>query len=342
MTARAPITAWVADDTDFPKKGQHSVGVARQYAGQVGEQDNCQLAVSLSISTLSASLPTAYELYLPEVWSEDPERRRKAGVPDDVVFRTKPLIAAEQIRQTVAEGVPRAPVVADAAYGNDTRFRQALLNMGAGQGTGIRRGHSPDAIRVASGQATTSHQAAQIYGPPEQHTPNYQPILAKHLAAALNPTEWRMIAWRDGTKKRLPSRSAARRVRPTNLHSVRSEPLLEQWLLIEWLADEAEPTKYWLGSIAANTRLTALVATAVQRWIIERDYEEPQPELGLGHYEGRGWRGFPRHATLCIGASGLLIVERSCFYASARARQLQLALPKTPPDWRPRGASVTS
>ena len=148
MTSRAPISAWVVDDTGFPKKGKHSVGIARQYWGQVGKQDNCQVAVSLSISTVSASLPIAYELNLPEAWSEDPERRRKAGVPGDVVFRTKPLIAAEQIRQAVAEGVPRAPV---AAYGNDTKFRQALLNMGAGDGTGIRRGHSADTIRVASG-----------------------------------------------------------------------------------------------------------------------------------------------------------------------------------------------
>jgi SRSO17 transposase len=150
MTTRAPISAWVVDDTGFPKKGKHSVGVARQYCGQVGKQDNCQVAVSLSISTTSASLPIAYELYLPEAWSEDPERRRKAGVPDEVVFRTKPLIAAEQIRQAVVDGVPRAPVVADAAYGNDTKFRQALLDMGLEYVVGIQ----------PTGQGTASPQAA--------------------------------------------------------------------------------------------------------------------------------------------------------------------------------------
>jgi SRSO17 transposase len=143
MTGRHPLSAWVVDDTGFPKKGKHSVGVARQYCGQIGKQDNCQVAVSLSVGTDAASLPIAYELYLPETWSEDPERRRKAGVPDEVVFRTKPLIAAEQIQRAVADGVPRAPVLADAAYGNDTKFRQAPLKKGLDLGLEYLAGIQP-------------------------------------------------------------------------------------------------------------------------------------------------------------------------------------------------------
>jgi len=138
-----------------------------------------------------------------------------------------------------------------------------------------------------------------------QRAPNHQPVLAKDLAAALAPKEWQTIPWRDGTKKKLQSRFAAVRVRPANRDYERSEPLPEQWLLIEWPAGETEPTKYWLGSLAADTNLTALVATAKQRWIIERDYEELKQELGLGHYEGRGWRGFHHHATLCFGGWAL-------------------------------------
>jgi SRSO17 transposase len=341
MTSRAPISAWVVDDTGFPKKGKHSVGVARQYCGQVGKQDNCQVAVSLSISTVSASLPIAYELYLPEAWSEDPERRRKTGVPDEIVFRTKPLIAAEQIRQAVADGVPRAPVVADAAYGNDTKFRQALLDMGLEYVVGIQ----PTLSVWPPGKEPLPPKPRKSIGRPpklRQRAPNHQPVLAKELAAGLGPKDWQTITWRNGTKQKLRSRFAAVRVRPANRDYWRSEPLPEQWLLIEWPEEEPQPTKYWLGSLASDTSLTALVTTAKQRWIIERDYEELKQELGLGHYEGRGWRGFHHHATLCIAAYGFLIAERSRFSPSARAGQLQLALPEVPPDWKPRGASATS
>jgi SRSO17 transposase len=341
MTSRAPISAWVVDDTGFPKKGNHSVGVARQYCGQVGKQDNCQVAVSLSISTVSASLPIAYELYLPEAWSEDPERRRKAGVPDKIVFRTKPLIAAEQIQQAVVDGVPRAPVVADAAYGNDTKFRQALLDMGLEYVVGIQ----PTLSVWPPGKEPLPPKPRKAMGRPpklRQRAPNHQPVLAKDLAAELTPKDWQTVTWRNGTKKKLQSRFAAVRVRPANRDFERSEPLPEQWLLIEWPEEEALPTKYWLGSLAADTSLTALATTAKQRWIIERDYEELKQELGLGHYEGRGWRGFHHHATLCIAAYGFLIAERSRFPPSARAGQLQLALPEVPPDWKPRGASATA
>jgi SRSO17 transposase len=341
MTSRVPISAWVVDDTGFPKKGKHSVGVARQYCGQVGKQDNCQVAVSLSISTTSASLPIAYELYLPEAWSEDTERRRKAGVPDDVVFRTKPLIAAEQIRQAVADGVPRAPVVADAAYGNDTKFRQALLDMGLEYVVGIQ----PMLSVWPPGKEPLPPKPRKCVGRPpklRQREPNHQPVLAKEIAAGLGPADWQTITWRNGIKQKLHSRFAAVRVRPANRDYWRREPLPEQWLLIEWPEEETQPTLYWLGSLAADTSLTALVTTAKQRWIIERDYEELKQELGFGHYEGRGWRGFHHHATLCIAAYGFLIAERSRFSPSARAGQLQLALPEVPPDWKPRGARTTS
>jgi SRSO17 transposase len=341
MTTRTPVSAWVVDDTGFPKKGKHSVGVALQYCGQVGKQDNCQVAVSLSISTVSASLPIAYELYLPDVWSEDPERRRKAGVPEEVVFRTKPLIAAEQIRQAVADGVPRAPVVADAAYGNDTKFRQASLEMGLEYMVGI---HPTLSVWPPGKEPLPPKPRKSVGRPPKlrQRAPNHKPVLAKEMAAGLGPKDWQTITWRNGTKQKLRSRFAAVRVRPANRDYWRSEPLPEQWLLIEWPEEEAQPTRYWLGSLAADTSLTALVTTAKQRWIIERDYEELKQELGLGHYEGRGWRGFHHHATLCTAAYGFLIAERSRFSPSARAGQLQLALPEVPPDWKPRGATATS
>ncbi len=206
-----------------------------------------------------------------------------AGVPEEVVFRTKPLIAAEQIRRAVADGVPRAPVVTDAAYGNDTKFRQALLDMGLEYVVCIQ----PTLSVWPPGKEPLPPKPRKSVGRPpklRQRAPNHQPVLAKDLAAALAPKDWQMVPWREGTKKKLQSRFAAVRVRPANRDYERSEPLPEQLLLIEWPEDEAEPTKYWLGSFAADTRLTALVATGKQRWIIERDYEELKQELGLGHY----------------------------------------------------------
>jgi SRSO17 transposase len=257
------------------------------------------------------------------------------------VFRTKPLIAAEQIRQAVADGVPRAPVVADAAYCNDTKFRQALLDMGLEYVVGI---HPTLSVWHPGKQQLPPKPRKSMGRPPKlrQRSPNRQPVLARELAAGLDPKDWQTVTWRSGTKQKLRSRFAAVRVRPANRDYWRSEPLLEQWVLIGWPEDEAQRTKYWLGTLAADTSLTALVAKAKQRWIIERDYEELKQELGLVRYKGRGWRGFHHHATLCLAAYGFLIAERSRFSPSARAGQFLLPLPEVPPDWKPRGASATS
>src|SRR3982750_981407 len=125
MRQKGPVQAWIVDNTGFPKKGTHSVGVARQYCGQVGKQENCQVAVSLSVSTDHASLPIAWRLYLPHEWADDPARRKQAGVPEKIQFETKPSIAPQQIRAAIEQDAPRAPVLADAAYGTDTGLRQA-------------------------------------------------------------------------------------------------------------------------------------------------------------------------------------------------------------------------
>jgi SRSO17 transposase len=136
----------------------------------------------------------------------------------------------------------------------------------------------------------------------------------------------------------LRSRFAALRVAPAHRDDWRSQPHPEEWLLIEWPRAEAEPTKYWLSTLPANTKLRDLVRLAKQRWIIERDYQELKQELGLGHYEGRGWRGFHHHATLCIAAYGFLVAERSRFSPSARAAQVGLSAPSIQPHFRPRGS----
>ena len=137
MQKNGPVVAWIIDDTGFPKSGRHSVGVARQYCGQIGKQDNCQVAVSLSVSTWTASLPICWRLYLPEVWAGDAERRQRAGVPEDIEFRTKPEIALEQMREAIAQQVPVGAVLADAGYGNGTQFRASITELGLQYMVGI-------------------------------------------------------------------------------------------------------------------------------------------------------------------------------------------------------------
>jgi SRSO17 transposase len=139
MVRHGPVAAWIVDDTGFPKKGQHSVGVARQYCGVLGKQDNCQVAVSVSVANEAVSLPVAYQLYLPESWARDPRRRRAVGVPPAVAFQPKWQMALDQIRTLQTEGVPSAPVVADAGYGDTTAFRDALTNAGVPYVVGVKQ-----------------------------------------------------------------------------------------------------------------------------------------------------------------------------------------------------------
>lgn len=335
MKRNGPLVAWIVDDTGFPKKGSHSVGVVRQWCGQVGKQENCRVAVSLSVATEQASLPIAWRLYLPESWTED-GKRRQVGIPDPIRFATKPEIALEQIRQAVAEGVPVAPVLTDAAYGNDHRFREGLTGLGLRYVVGVQgtttvwpRGKVPLPAKRWRGRGR----------PPKllRRDTRHQPVGIKQLAESLEASAWRTVSGRQGTKRNLRSRFVALRVRVAHRDYWRSQPRAEQWLVIEWPAGEKEPTKYWLSTLPADSPLVDMVKLAKQRWIIERDYQELKQELGLGHYEGRGWRGFHHHATLCIAAYGFLVAERSGFSPSARAAHLGLGAPQVPADFRPRG-----
>ena len=341
LEGQGQIRAWIVDDTGFPKKGKHSVGVARQYCGQLGKQDNCQVAVSLSVATGQASLPVAYQLYLPESWANDPDRRAKAGVPEDVIFRTKPEIALAQIRAALEAGVSRSVVLADAGYGNDTAFRTGLTAMGLTYVVGVQ-----SSIRLWSpGTQPLPPKPSSGRGRPPslvRRQPGHAPVSAKELAQALPEDAWRRITWREGAKAPLASRFAAVRVRPAHRDYWRTAPRDEEWFLIEWPQGEVEPTKYWLSTLPEDIELADLVDQAKLRWRIERDYQELKQEIGLGHYEGRGWRGFHHHATLAIAAYGFLVSERSLIPPSAPRSAPLLKAPALPEDYRPRGAAAPS
>jgi SRSO17 transposase len=337
MLARGPVVAWIVDDTGVPKKGQHSVGVARQYCGQIGKQDNCQVAVSLSVTTETSSMPVAYRLYLPEAWASDSQRREKVGIPVEMQFETKPEIALKQIRRARQRGIPEGVVLADAGYGTDTDFRTELTKLELPYVVGIQ-----STMTVwRAGQGPKPAPAYRGIGRPPrllQRDQAHQPVSVRDLALSLEAGAWKTVAWRQGVKQRLRSRFAVVRVRPAHRDYWRAEPHAEEWLLIEWPKGEAQPTKYWLSTLPATISLTQLVRTAKHRWIIERDYEELKQELGLGHFEGRGWRGFHHHATLCLAAYGFLVAERNRFSPSARAGHLGLPVSEAPPDFRPRGS----
>jgi SRSO17 transposase len=337
MQKQGPVVAWIVDDTGFPKKGQHSVGVTRQYCGQVGKQENCRVAVSLSVATWNSSLPIAYRLYLPKEWAENAARRKKAEVPEEVEFQTKPEIALDQIRAATTAQVARGVVLADAAYGINTEFRDGLTQLQLQYVVGVQNSLT---VWEPGKQPLPAKPRGKTGRLPRllQRASGHQPVSVKQLAMSLPASAFQEITWREGTERKLRSRFAALRVRPAHRDYWKAEPHAEEWLLIEWPRGEAEPTKYWMSTLPLSTKLKDLVKLAKHRWIIERDYQELKQELGLGHFEGRNWRGFHHHATLCIAAYGFLMAERSRFSPSARAGHLGFAAPRPAPDFRPRGS----
>jgi SRSO17 transposase len=338
LERHGPVAAWVVDDTGIPKKGTHSVGVARQYCGVLGKQDNCQVAVSISVAHERASIPVAYRLYLPEPWARDRRRRRAAGVPDTIAFRAKWQIALEQITHLTSEGVPAAPVVADAGYGVVTAFRDALTAQAIPYIVGI----STETTVWPPGQMPLPPRTYRGRGRPPtlvRRTRRHRPLSVAAVAQQLPASAWRTVTWRQGTRGAMRSRFAMVRVRPAHRDESRSSPRPEEWLLIEWPRTEAAPIKYWLSTLPATTS-AELVELAMLRWRIERDYQELKDELGLDHFEGRGWRGFHHHASLCIAAYAFLAAERLAHFPPEPLAFLRPA--RLPQGFTPRGAPSAS
>lgn len=337
MQKVGPVTAWIVDETGVVKKGTHSVGVARQYCGRVGKKENCQVAVSLSVATATASLPIAWRLYLPEEWANDPARRKAAEVPKEVGFQTKPQMALAQIQQAVKDGVAPGVVLADEVYGSHREFRNGVAELKLDYSLAVRsnttvwaldRQPLPPKPWRGKGMRPTRMRRDETH----------QPMTVAQLARELAEKTWREVSWRQGSKERLSSRFAALRVRPAYGDDRKGGLQPEQWLLIEWPSGVPEPSGYWLARLPVKTSLKRLVTISKHRWVIERDYEELKSELGLAHYEGRNWRGFHHHTTLCIAAYGFLMAERTRFSPSAHVGNLRLRTARVPPQFRPRGA----
>jgi SRSO17 transposase len=319
------IEAWIIDDTSFPKCGPHSVGVSHQYCGQLGKQANCQVAVSLSVANRAASLPIAYRLYFPESWASDEKRRKKAGVPDNIEFQTKPKIALQQIEWARAAGIAPGVVEMDCAYGSDLSLRRRLTALDLTYAVGVW-------ARTLVRKAKRGDGA---------------PVTAADLAKSLPKRAWRTIGWRDGTDARLVSRFARVRVRAAGEGTTVEEP--EEWLIVEWPKGEKEPTKFCLSTLPEDIAFERMIDITMMRWRIERDYQELEQEVGLGHFEGRSWRGFHHHATscrrrasstMCIAAYGFLVAERGAFPPSASRSRYLMEKPALQ-GCRPRGSPAS-
>jgi len=312
------------------------VGVAHQYCGALGKQENCQVAVTVTLANEAVSIPAAYTLYLPESWAGDVQRRRAAGVPDAVTFRTKGQIALEQIAGLRRAGVPMAPVLADAGYGVVTAWRDQLTLQEIPYVVGV----TGETSVWLQGQAPLRPRRWRGRGRPPtrvRRSPRHRPTSITKLAVGLPRNAWRSITWRQGTRGGMRSRFACVRIRPAHRDENRHQPRPEEWLLIEWPRGEPAATKFWFSTMPPETPLPQLVRLAKLRWRIERDYQELKDEFGLDHYEGRGWRGFHHHGTLCVAAYAFLAAERARL--SPPEPLSFLRVPRLPRGFRPRGAA---
>ncbi len=306
MTAElAPDPVWVIDDTGFPKQGQHSVGVERQYSGTLGKTANCQVAVSLHQAVADESTILGWRLYLPESWVRDRARRTEAGIPETVEFRTKWQLALELIDEARAWGLRVGVVLADAGYGEVTAFRDGLEARQLPYAVGI-----PSSLGVWTQPPRAHQRKARGRGrpPTAYHYGDQRPVSVREVAEKARG--WKPVRWREGTKGWLESRFYACRVQPAHGFNEGQPPHKEVWLLIEWPRGEKEPTKYFLCDLPSHDTLRRLVRIAKSRWKVEQDDQQLKGELGLDHYEGRSWVGWHHHVTLVMLAHAFLTLEK--------------------------------
>ena len=303
-------SAWVIDDTGIPKDGTHSPGVKRQYSGTLGKVDSCQIAVSLHGVGEGGTVPLGWALYLPEEWATDEERRRRAKIPPEVGFQTKPELAATLAETAARWDIPRAPLLADAAYGDNTALRTRL------DAAGLTYVLSLSGDICVFGPGTTFAVPRRTSGrgrPPSALRPDRSPLSVSSLADALPPEAFTVLPFRT-TPAGEPVESRFACIRVTAAHPVQRDhlPPRTEWLVIEWPEGAAVPTDYWLSNLPADTEPEKLARLCRLRWMIELDYRQLKGELGLDHYEGRSYAGFHHHCALVTCAHAFLTTERLC------------------------------
>jgi SRSO17 transposase len=303
------VQAWVLDDTGFPKDGKDSPGVKRQYSGTLGKTGNCQIGVSVHAVGRKGTVPLGWALYLPEQWCEDSERRRKAKIPDEVVFKTKPELGVELVERAAGWGIAKAPILGDCAYGKNTELRERLDAAGLEYVLSVS-----EEVSVFAPETVFDVPEPRHAGSGRQKTrprPDRVPEQIGKLIARLGPEQFKTVTFRDGPDgQRIRSRFCFLRVRAAHEWDKRSTPRREEWLIVEWPKGHDKPTDYWLSNLPADAKPERLARLARLRWKIELDYKQLKGELGLDHYEGRSWLGWYHHTALVSAAHGFLTLER--------------------------------
>jgi SRSO17 transposase len=300
VSQREPVTTWIVDDTGFLKQGKHSVGVQRQYTGSAGKVTNCQIGVSLAIATRTEHIPLDFELYLPQSWIDDPARRAKARIPSTAQFKSNIDLALGMIERATAAGIPGDILLADAAYGGSSEFRNAVRVLGfdfAVQVQSSTRVVTLDANDLPQGRISSLLQLAQQRGRPA----------------------FRRFTWRDGTKQGLTSKFLFVRVKTTHDDGLTIDEREPLWAVIEWPDDEPTPTKCFLTTLPRRMAKKQIVRTIKERWRVERMFEDLKGELGLDHFEGRSFHGWHHHVSVVLCCYAFVVAERArTFSPSAR------------------------
>ena len=303
-----PIKASIVDDTGFPKKGKHSAGVARQYSGTLGKVDNCQVAVSLHWATGQCSFPLDWSLYLPKEWTDDPERCRKAGIPEDVTFRKKWELALDMVDRALENGIDLGVLTADHDYGVNTNFRRGLESRNVLYSVAIDKAMVFWKHPVKRKPVPYSGRGRR---PAPRYDPSIPPETAEIIASSIPEEDWKIIIYGKGTKKKLSDEFAAIRVQPAHNHQHKEPEMSMVWLLFQRTPGEKMPSNYFLSSMDESTTLARLVKITKLRWRIERDYQILKGEIGLDHYEVRNWQGWHHHVTLATMAYIFLLLIQS-------------------------------
>ena len=304
------VEAWVLDDTGFPKDGKRSPGVQRQWSGTLGKIGNCQIGVSVHAVGARGTVPLGWALYLPKGWCEDTERRVEAKIPDEVAFKTKPELGVELIERASGWDIPKAPVLGDSAYAENTALRKRLHDAGF-------------QYVLAVGPDTNVFAPETVFAPPKRKSktgrllPDRDPEQASELIARIGQQSFQTVTFRDGPDgEPCTSRFVFVQVRAAHsakeAHPAKNDqwPPREEWLIAQWPEGHDHPSEYWISNMPVDTPPERLARLARLRWKIELDYKQLKGELGLDHYEGRSWLGWYHHTAMVTAAHGFLTLER--------------------------------